>query len=429
MPDDTGRTLVDGRLNLEQQKKRAKELLRDLRAGDSAAADRLRAHPKSGRLAAEAVQLADAQLIVARENGFATWPRLKEHADALAAARAAAKRPDLAPDTPNTVHIRCGTDIQRSLTRAGFTGRFQLFANPFCQGPVRDLPLADFIAERAAFIAKAYSIYPDQALKRLEGEYAALEALGGADRIALWFEHDSYDQLVLAYLLTRLGGPGAPPLVLICADRAPAVSDFIGLGQLAPEVIRVLWAGRVEVNEAHCSLARAVWAALTAPTPEPLFRIGEAGTPAIPPMAGALARHLQELPSVANGLGLTEHLALDLLNQEGPMTAARLFARLHGGAEPRPFLGDAMFWPILRDLAGGDSPLIDARPAGHHDAWPERRVAITLHGQAVRASAADRLADRPPPRWVGGVLIDSAKPCWRWDESAGRPRLMAEVRA
>src|SRR5580658_4179509 len=145
MPDDmAGR--ADGRLNLEQQKKRAKELLRGLHAGDGAAAARLQSrHPRGGALAPDKAKLADAQLVLAREVGFDSWPKLKAHAEALAAARAAAARPEQAPDTPATLHIRCGHDIQGALTRAGFVGAFHAFTDPFCQGPVLDAPLPAFL--------------------------------------------------------------------------------------------------------------------------------------------------------------------------------------------------------------------------------------------------------------------------------------------
>jgi hypothetical protein len=415
MPDDAaGRALSNGRLNLEQQKKRAKELHRGLLSGEPSAVGRLASHhPKGGRLKPALAQLADAQLVLARENGFDSWPRMKAHTEALRAARDAAGRPELAPDTGRTLHIRCGSDIRQAQKAAGFVGAFAEFSDPFCQGPVRDLPFDDFIAERAAFVAAAFNLYPKDALRRLRGEYAVLDRLAAYRRIALWFEHDGYDQLILAYLLTALGD--APSVDLICADSAPAVADFVGLGQLAPEVIRLMWDARVAVGPEHVALGRRVWAALTAPSPEMLFEIAEAGTPAVPPMAGALMRHLRELPSTANGLSLSQQITLDALADEGPMTARALFAR-YATREPLPFLGDAMFWPVLADMAAGERPLIEAAPgAGHHPAWPGRTVSLTGHGQAVRRGDSDWLDASPGPRWIGGVVVRPGEAAWRWD--------------
>jgi ankyrin repeat protein len=62
--------------NLEQQRKLAKDLIRAVRAGDSAATARIRAvRPESGG-SPRSLTLADAQLTVARESGFESWPKL-----------------------------------------------------------------------------------------------------------------------------------------------------------------------------------------------------------------------------------------------------------------------------------------------------------------------------------------------------------------
>src|SRR5208283_1127557 len=73
-------------LNLEQQKKRGRELLRGMRAGDAGALMRLRR--QHGRWAAvdeatvrQQVALHDAQFVIAREQGFASWPKLKAYAE------------------------------------------------------------------------------------------------------------------------------------------------------------------------------------------------------------------------------------------------------------------------------------------------------------------------------------------------------------
>lgn len=72
-------------MNLEQQKKQARELLRALRAGDAEAIARLkRFHTRwAGVDEATIRQLAalhDAQFVLAREQGFASWPKLKAYA-------------------------------------------------------------------------------------------------------------------------------------------------------------------------------------------------------------------------------------------------------------------------------------------------------------------------------------------------------------
>ena len=61
--------------DLDQLRRQAKELLRAARAGDSDATARIRA-------VSDELTLAAAQLALAREYGFARWPRLKEEVDA-----------------------------------------------------------------------------------------------------------------------------------------------------------------------------------------------------------------------------------------------------------------------------------------------------------------------------------------------------------
>jgi hypothetical protein len=72
---------LPARPSLEQLRKQAKDLLRLYRAGDSTAADRLRAI--SARLIApdrsDDVTLADAQFVLAREHGFENWAALAHH--------------------------------------------------------------------------------------------------------------------------------------------------------------------------------------------------------------------------------------------------------------------------------------------------------------------------------------------------------------
>src|SRR4051794_28322379 len=61
-------------IDLDQARRRAKELLRAARAGDTEALARMRAD--------RAPRLADAQRAIARELGFASWPALLAHVDA-----------------------------------------------------------------------------------------------------------------------------------------------------------------------------------------------------------------------------------------------------------------------------------------------------------------------------------------------------------
>jgi ankyrin repeat protein len=79
-------------VNLEQQKKQARELLRAIRAANPDALARLRSrHLRWARLDDAAIRqdaaLHDAQFVIAREQGFASWTKLKAYAEPSGDAR------------------------------------------------------------------------------------------------------------------------------------------------------------------------------------------------------------------------------------------------------------------------------------------------------------------------------------------------------
>lgn len=77
--------LLPVRPSLDQYRRQAKELLRGIRAGDPAAIARFRRyHPEfrrdgNGEIRPQAIRLADAQWVLAREHGFASWPKFARH--------------------------------------------------------------------------------------------------------------------------------------------------------------------------------------------------------------------------------------------------------------------------------------------------------------------------------------------------------------
>lgn len=93
-PATPARRSLPRRPSLEQLHKEAKDLLRDARRGDAAALTRMaavtRAAPRTRSV------LADAQLTIAREYGFASWPKLVHHVE-LAAGRGFVLRPLIRP--------------------------------------------------------------------------------------------------------------------------------------------------------------------------------------------------------------------------------------------------------------------------------------------------------------------------------------------
>src|SRR5262245_34557365 len=84
-------TKLPARPNLEHLRSQAKNLLAELKTGEASAARAFIDHlPKAKRMTTAAVRraafrLADAQSVVARQNGFASWPALSRHVEQLRA--------------------------------------------------------------------------------------------------------------------------------------------------------------------------------------------------------------------------------------------------------------------------------------------------------------------------------------------------------
>jgi hypothetical protein len=88
--------------NLQQYKKQAKDLLHARAQGSRAALDRIaRHHPRLQNQPQDAVRsapfhLADAQLVVAREHGFESWPKFARHIETARLSREVASLDDAA---------------------------------------------------------------------------------------------------------------------------------------------------------------------------------------------------------------------------------------------------------------------------------------------------------------------------------------------
>ncbi|MEM7160375.1 MAG: DUF1835 domain-containing protein [Myxococcota bacterium] len=316
----------------------------------------------------------------------------------------------------DTVHIRCGSDIREALQQAGVEGDFLEFSDPYCDGPVVDG--AALLATRAQFIADSYGGTRAEVEAQLNRGYQELATAAERYRdVVLWFEHDSYDQLILARVLTEFARRRpAGALSIVCIDRFDGVEPFHGLGQLSSTALRSLHRVRAPVGDDLLELGTEVWAALCEPSPRSLHAIAESGTVALPIMAGALSRHLQELPWIDTGLSLTERLTLDAL-ESGPVSAGSLFRTLTYELEPRPYLGDLMFWAVLSRLARGGAVEFS------EGAWQDRTVTATALGHDARAGRRDYMQHGTAPvRHVGGVQVGGDTDGWRWSPGRSAPQ-------
>jgi len=409
------------RLNFEQQGKRAKELLKAARAGEPEALARFRSPPK----------LAEAQYLIARELRFDNWASLKRHIGDMTLAREAMNASVLDGDL-RTLHIRCGHDLQASLKEAGFGGDYYVDIYPYIIGPVREGPRC--LEQRARHIVDCYGdqfdpplAYEGQ-LRGLQDKERELHDSAEYERVVLWFEHDVTDQLSLIHLLAHYARHRRPPrLELVNISDFPGAGRFTGLGELPPEALRMLWKTRKPVSAAQLRLGLDAWRALADPDPRPLGAIMRGNTPALPLLAPALHRHLRELPSAADGLSLTEELALTVMAEPPPdwggaVTLGKIYRTLHRDLDPLPGQGDGHVRDRVLNMEGASARVFERRPGAGPDGksqppWTDI-LSITELGHTVLKGDADFMSLTPPNRWVGGVQIGTGLPDWRWSDKA-----------
>ncbi|MBS9432982.1 DUF1835 domain-containing protein [Photorhabdus hainanensis] len=403
------------RITLEQQRKRAKELRNALRQSFPEAIERFRRHYPhltQDELVQQHNRLSDAQWIIARELGLPSWSKLKAHVTAMEQARIAIQTQGLTPDHElSTLHIRCGSDIQNNLTLAGFRGDFLAYSDPFCQGPV--VSDKSWLSKRVKFLSEHYvariGVNQNQLIyQREQEEQILLSASAKYQRVVLWFEHDSYDQLTLARCLAHFNRYPASLLEMVTVNHYPGSRRFIGLGQLPEESLLLLWQNRQPVTAIQCQLGSEVWEQFRSDNPSHLIEMVGKVAHELPYLSQALLRHCQEFPSFDNGLGLTEQLVLNILAEQ-PCTNEQLFQQLTEHHEPLPWLGDIMLDAIIDNLR------LSPESAIYFDSGSLTLI-LTQFGQELLSNKRDWMDSFPLERWLGGVCITGDQSCWRWDQ-------------
>ena len=393
----------NGLLDLPSLRKRAKRLLRALKSQE---AEDARAQLHTLGIAGPEYRLADTQWLVAREAGFPSWPKMVAHADSVSFA---ARHPGFNAQAEACVqHWRCGNDIEHSLRIAGFSGAFHMFDDPMVMGPVPALPEEDYWAVRAAYGQQAFGLSAQEAARRQASQRLALEQLDADSELVLWCEADAYDQLFLIRVLASLSTLPRR-LELIEISQVPGVERFIGIGQLAPDLLAWLWPQRRPLGEDALALAREAWAAYTSADPSAWARLAAGRHAALPLLGPALARQLRELPGAADGLSLTQRLVLRILAEHGELAAGKVYGQLMMRYEPLPYLGDLMFHVLLQPMINAPKPLLSEGPGAN---WPQRTLQLTAFGERVLLGHENWLGHQPGDRWIGGVHIMPGQPAW-----------------
>ena len=264
------------------------------------------------------------------------------------------------------------------------------------EGPVPTVGAAEMREVRARFLSG--SGWGDAAELRaaFEERDATLAAALRERTVVLWFEHDLYDQLQLLQVLALCAETGwdADRLGLVLVGTFPGRPDFHGLGELDAGELESLWPARAPVTEAQVALAVVGWEAVRAPEPTAIAALVDRDTSALPYLAAALRRLLEELPDTTSGLSRTERQLLEAV-EAGASTPVEAFLA-YVAREEAPFAGDTWVFATLEALG----PL-------REDAALRRDVL---------AGRADRVDLLGIDRWVGGThLVPGA--VWRRDGS------------
>ena len=302
------------------------------------------------------------------------------------------------------LHITNGDSTRIGLERSGLPGTIQPWRDVLYDGPAPShLPAQRFRRIRSEFIGSGGTFGSIEEIERgYAREDAAVTSWDGGSEMVLWFEHDLYDQLLLIRLLSMLPRAALGTVSLVCSDTY--------LGPLQPDRFPALFEERRPVSAEQIALATRAWHAFGANTPHALVDVAASDTSALPYLAAALHRLLEDYPSERDGLARSERQILQAI-ENGAGTANEAFlacARM----EDAIFMGDLTFWGIARRLAAGASPLITVGSAISDP------LAMTSDGADVLAGRADAVALNGIDRWLGGVHLTPAS-LWRRTADGG----------
>ena len=311
--------------------------------------------------------------------------------------------------------ITNGDSVAELLRIAGCDAAILPWRDVLHEGPITETELAACSRVRVGYLARRFRLPPAE----VEAEFAARDAImlkhTEFESIALWFEHDLYDQLQLLQVLAFFASVGRRDgLTLVQAD------DFLG-SQRPDTILRFAERGR-PVEQTDLDIGAAVWADLARSTPEAVAGRAHTLGARLPFLAPALRRFLAELPVPGNGLGRTEQTIVDGIAGGIAAPAALFHASL--AKEEAAFMGDWSFFRLLDDLASCNVPLIAGlAPAGTDEEdlqrFAEAELELTAAGEDVAAGRADHVALSGIDRWWAGTRL-KGRVVWRYDREAMR---------
>ncbi|HEU4614300.1 MAG TPA: DUF1835 domain-containing protein [Kofleriaceae bacterium] len=313
------------------------------------------------------------------------------------------------------VHVCNGDATADTLSLADLPGDIRVWADALDVGPLLPVSDAEHYRARGEFWAsRGFGSAADSAQRLADWDKGVDEATS-AEEVILWYEHDLFDQLALIRLLSRFARRGLPQQVTIVSiDRHPEVPNFLGLGQLKPEQLAELWPRRTPLSRDAIDEAVTAWIAVTANDPRALPFLTKR-IKALPFLAGALERHLEEFPDPTSGLSRTERQILAAIARgEGDATALMQVSHAN---DPRYPITDTLLFDVLKRL--GACGFIEGAPGGTPgpDALKSLAASVTPLGREALAGAIDRVHECSIDEWRGGVHLAGKGPVWRWSSA------------
>jgi hypothetical protein len=322
---------------------------------------------------------------------------------------------------PRFLHVANGTCTTDLIVAAGIPGAVSIWADPLYEGPVPGgLSDDELLDIRAEFLGRPDADAYAGTMLDMRRWRQVIDAHDAYDELVLWFEHDQFDQLALVQVLSWLQGrlPAQKTVGLICIGSFPGRPRFIGLGELRPEELASLLGARRAVTAAQYSLAEEAWTAFRGATPEALDHLRQHDTAALPFLAAALGRFLQEYPWIGDGLSRSERRLIQLA-ESGALDLMQAFPRMHDG-EDVYYITDRSIDGLAETLSSGPMPLLTLSRDPAANGRPLRgAIALTDAGREVLNGRRDRIAAVGIDRWLGGVHLRAGSPLWRWDDARG----------
>ena len=310
------------------------------------------------------------------------------------------------------LHITNGDSVVGTFRQVRFPGIYLAWRDVLHDGPV---PQTGTLSELSDIRAQALAGFGAGKYESIRAGFAArdqgLEKFREHEEVVLWFEHDLFDQLQLIQVLAWFSQQelGKTNLSLVQINSYPGVEPFYGLGQLSGPQLARLFPTRVSVNSAHLNAAQESWHAFRASEPTALLEFTQRRSTALPFLAPALQRFLEEYPWTRDGLSRTERQVL-----QAAAAGCRKKTEIYQESRKQENVpwGDSSVYLRMDWLASGANPALVRL---------QDEYAITDAGQKLVEAKADWIELQGGiDRWLGGVHLTGREPQWRWDQDKKR---------